>query len=235
MDAIIQQKVKNELNREVARIGLVDRGFIVSFSDIPPLLTADDVAYGNVNWINATMTLNKLPKVDCGYVPSVLQPFGLPSNLLPTEEAFKLTNCFIKPPGEHHKAFNGFVVGTDTSITMLNLANYTGTHVITNPVIEILSEWRCFVLNGEVLDARCYKGNFRFTPYWRIVDDIAKEFKTLDAWSFDVAVTQKELTLIIEMHEVYSLGTYGVNPSTFAALLEAAWNQKWKQHDQNHK
>lgn len=230
MNGYIQKDTKSELNKAVARIGLMERGFHVAFiENSGVLLGRDDVAYGNVGWIADLFRDKGFKPIYCGFVPEELKPWGIETQEVKLDEVFAKTKIFIKPTPEHQKAFNGFV-SLSKAQTQLSLAGYKGEKVLTSPVVNILSEWRCFVVKNELLDARCYKGDFKIAPDWSKAEKIAKTYKAYDAWSFDLAVLDSGLTVIIEMHEVFSLGTYGVNPNTFALMLETAWAQKWKEN-----
>lgn len=75
--------------------------------------------------------------------------------------------------------------------------------------MEVLSEWRCFVMDGKLLDVRRYSGDFSVFPY------ISEIRGMLEAWTdappactLDVAVND-EGTFVMEAHDFYSCGLYG--------------------------
>lgn len=84
-----------------------------------------------------------------------------------------------------------------------------GEYLISE-VVEFLSEWRGFVLDGELLDMRSYAGNFKVQPDYTIVDEMIESYESSPrAYTLDVGVTDHGETVIIEVHEFFSCGLYG--------------------------
>lgn len=82
---------------------------------------------------------------------------------------------------------------------------------LVSELIEIDSEWRGFVLNGKLLDLRCYSGEFSAFPNINVVYDMIKAYtEALRAYTIDVAVT-KNGTALLEIHQFFSCGLYGFN------------------------
>jgi hypothetical protein len=77
--------------------------------------------------------------------------------------------------------------------------------IACSEVVEFESEWRCFVLEGRVLDVRRYKGTFRS--------------------SVDLGVLTDGRTAIVEVNDGYSLGAYGLAAAHYAQLLQARWRE----------
>lgn len=83
--------------------------------------------------------------------------------------------------------------------------------------INIVSEYRCFIYNDELKGIQYYSGDFTKFP------DINKIYDMLDVYNFncsgvapqaytlDVAVTDNNDTVVIEVHEFFSCGLYGFN------------------------
>jgi len=96
----------------------------------------------------------------------------------------------------------------------------TKNYFISERIENIVSEWRVFVMGGEVRGIRCYQGDEFLVPTKSYIDGVAK---TLTSFgypdiSFDVAVAKKEVfnghkvfPHLIEVHDFYSCGLYGFN------------------------
>lgn len=83
---------------------------------------------------------------------------------------------------------------------------------LVSEVIDIKSEWRCFVKDGELLDIKCYSGNPFIMPSIEIIKEMISEYKTCPpAYTLDVCLDSNGGTSIIECHNFFSCGLYGFN------------------------
>lgn len=100
---------------------------------------------------------------------------------------------------------NGFVTAKD----------YFGKEEfqLTFPVEHIASEWRCFVLDGELLGIRCYSGDEWVLPDYSYIQEIIKNYEkrsyTLDVMVSTYSKHKLRQTDIIEIHDFFSCGLYG--------------------------
>lgn len=88
----------------------------------------------------------------------------------------------------------------------------TGKKLFISEVVDFISEWRAFVYRGQLLDVRCYSGNFRVSPDYSVIESMIEDFKNSPiAYTLDVGVIDKngEKTVVIEVHHFYSCGLYG--------------------------
>jgi hypothetical protein len=72
------------------------------------------------------------------------------------------TNIFIKPV--QHKLFTGFVWDGGEASRRSVVTLESDTPIWTSPVMEFLSEYRVFVLKGEILGVRLYRGDWGLAP-----------------------------------------------------------------------
>lgn len=112
---------------------------------------------------------------------------------------------FIKSNDIIKSEYNGIYSVKDI---MHNFPN--GIYQISE-IIEIESEYRCFIYNGQLLGIQYYNGNFKIFPNIETVDNIAKYFSNNSAYTFDVGVNSKGETFLIECHDFFSCGLYGFN------------------------
>jgi hypothetical protein len=131
---------------------------------------------------------------------------------------------FIKPVSE--KLFTGFIWPTYIQ-RVCGLPE--DTEILASEIVEFKSEYRTFVLDGEILDCRRYKGD------WSLPLDKDKTIAAVEAmssWSgcpraycLDLGVTENSNCCLVEVNDAYSFGNYGLQDCLFAKMLEARWDQ----------
>lgn len=88
--------------------------------------------------------------------------------------------------------------------------------------MNFIAEWRCFVRYGDILDIRRYKGELGKTYSLKAVKDMVQSFLNAPAaYSIDIGLTDNDETIIVEVNDGYSLGSYGLDPLLYAKLLSA--------------
>lgn len=76
-------------------------------------------------------------------------------------------------------------------------------------VIDIQSEWRCFIFKGQLVGLQHYLGDFTIFPHIETIKKmISKWAYTCPAYTIDVGINQ-EGTFLIECHDFFSCGLYG--------------------------
>jgi hypothetical protein len=85
---------------------------------------------------------------------------------------------------------------------------------LVSEMIDIVSEWRCFVYDGKLLDSKCYsfyKSPF-LVPDRGTIQEMITQYKTSPkAYTLDVCVGFDGKTSILEVHNFFSCGLYGFN------------------------
>lgn len=124
-----------------------------------------------------------------------------------------------------HKLFNGSVIrSTKDLLTLTNVPSET--EIIVQEYIEMLSEYRFYILNKEIIGVGFYNGNPVFMPDTSIVTNAIYSFiNSPIAYSIDVAVTNNNDTIVIEVNDAFSLGFYGLNPFKYCDMVEARWKE----------
>jgi hypothetical protein len=133
-------------------------------------------------------------------------------------------SVFVKPVSE--KLFTGFVWPTHIQ-RVCGLPE--DTELLVSEVIEFKSEYRTFVLDGEILDCRRYKGD------WSLALDKELTLAAVEAMSswkgcpraycLDLGVTDASNCCLVEVNDAYSFGGYGLNDCLFAKMLDARWDE----------
>ena len=84
-------------------------------------------------------------------------------------------------------------------------------HCQVSEIIDIVSEWRVFVFNGEIQHIGNYSGDCMAFPDADIIKEIVRVYgdEAPKAWTLDVAVTTEGDTVVLECHRFFSCGLYG--------------------------
>jgi hypothetical protein len=86
---------------------------------------------------------------------------------------------------------------------------------LVSDLINIDSEWRCFVFNGELVGMQNYLGDFTTIPDIHLIKEMISEYKGCPpAYTLDVGINEDDGTFLIECHNFYSCGTYGFSNNT---------------------
>ena len=131
---------------------------------------------------------------------------------------------FIKPV--QHKLFSGFVWNGDESSRTRIASCHDNTRIYCSQVLDIVAEYRCFVLDEEILDVRLYKGDWKYHPGRDTIEYAVADLVSPNrAYCIDFGVLRNGKNIFIEMNEGYSFGHYGLKPELVARMLSARWNE----------
>jgi hypothetical protein len=129
---------------------------------------------------------------------------------------------FVKPLTVA-KEFAGMVLTNPSDLNRTQHLDDQLSLQAAEPVTWV-SEWRYFVLRGNVMGVAHYKGNCFTHPDGTTVRRAVGDYTGAPvAYGLDFGVTADGRTLVIEANDGYSLGCYGLDPVVYAAMLEARW------------
>jgi len=131
---------------------------------------------------------------------------------------------FVKPV--LGKQFTGKLVRSLTD--MVGLGSQEDRDVWCSEPMDFVSEWRTFVRYGEIMDSRCYKGNFMVSPDWEMVKEVVERYEGQPAsFTLDIGPVRQEdgsyITRIVEVNDAYACGGYGLFPTQYAKFVCARW------------
>lgn len=134
---------------------------------------------------------------------------------------------FIKPK-EHLKRFTGKVIESIYDLGSLSSVSKQ-TPVFCSELVTWLSEYRVFVVAGEVKGIRHYKGD----PAERVDDAVIESTinklessgQATAAYGIDFGVLDDGATTLIELNDGYALGSYELNRVIYADLILARWEE----------
>jgi hypothetical protein len=111
-----------------------------------------------------------------------------------------------------------FVKSTDkikffTDIVDSNQLSFVpdGNYMISD-IIEIQSEYRCFVYENKLVGIQNYSGDFTIFPNIEIINDMISDYVNSPiAYTLDIGILNNGKNVIIECHNFYSCGLYSTN------------------------
>ena len=139
---------------------------------------------------------------------------------------------FVKGNGlakEHHNIFGAGVINKESSRQNFFIGVPDDFPVLVSDYVDIVSEYRGYVVDGQLKGIKHYLGDIRIFPDMKVVDAAIAAFKTAPiGYSIDFGVTADGKTLLVECNDGYSLGNYGLEASAYTTLLAKRWMQLLK-------
>lgn len=133
-------------------------------------------------------------------------------------------DIFIKPDVETKK-FAGKVFKKESDFIGL-IDEVNPTKVLCSEIIEFKAEFRCFIRYKEILDIRRYKGDWDKAINLDVVKNAILDFTSQpNSYSLDFGITEKNETILVEVNDGHSLGSYGISSQNYAKFLSARWSQ----------
>ena len=232
MKAYVQAQHNQWLNDNCYTVwyGLTRMGYEVhpfSMDDIPTDITRNTVVHGGINTIRRIFTQLGVEQPPIhnpqDYLPQYCNREFI-STTMGQMKGLDKYPYFIKPEVDH-KLFTGFVVSNE--ILKLRLRNISDdTKVLVSEVINMVSEYRCFINQGKLVGSKNYTGDFTKNIDYDMVENAIKDYKDQPiSYSLDFAVTDDDKTTLIEINDGFALGSYGLNPITYTKMIINRWNE----------
>jgi hypothetical protein len=170
------------------------------------------------------------PPFNC--YPDVLKPYygrNIRISTLGVERKKFLENpvkVFVKPVKP--KEFIGNV--WESILNLIPLANKSDDIqcYICEP-IEMLSEFRVYVHDGDILGVKHYWGDWDIIPQRSFVEEVVKNYKPSPiAYGVDIAVIKDPQTkwrkdAVVEANDGCNLGNYGLDAIHYGEMIVARW------------
>jgi len=97
-----------------------------------------------------------------------------------------------------------------------------GNYLISE-MVDIESEWRTFVFNGELVGLQNYLGNCTVFPDVNEIQKMIHAFEDASiAYTLDVGVGPRG-TFILEAHDFFSCGLYGFSKDNVLPVMFSSW------------
>ena len=213
-----------------AYIGFKEKGTkVILFEDIEEVPTSPFNIV--VAWIEDTLKYFKkmgIPEMKSLNVPSELLRFtGRSVEFMTMEEFMKDLRepIFVKPAGVA-KAFPSGILRKASSKRFTLSDVDLSVPVMVSEVIDIVSEYRGYVIKGDLKAIKHYQGDIRIFPNMQVVDEAISAYTSAtDGYTIDFGITDKGQTIFIECNDGWSIGNYGLDPRIYSNLLAARWIQ----------
>jgi hypothetical protein len=189
------------------------------------------VLRGSVESVRDALTRAKRPAPPNLDLPEPLAPwFGRTVRHATMREIRELVDrpsfepCHIKPL-TRHKLFNGTIIRAFRDL-IPTASILDEVKVLVQGVVEFVSEWRAYVLRGQILHVGRYRGDPLLFPDPAVMREALAAFANQPiAMAMDWGVTTEGRTLLVEVNDGYSLGIFGIQGSEYTAMIEARWRE----------
>lgn len=144
------------------------------------------------------------------------------------ERALFGEKIFIKP--KEIKLFTGFVLDQSFYTCLNGIPDDTLVLAYKPFSSEIKSEWRLYVHNNKIADAKNYSGDFATAPYIGFYANLLtikksqgrlpEIFKQMPcAYTIDIAMMYDGASEIVEFNDMWAIGNYGVSNDLYTRML----------------
>ena len=200
---------------------------IILFNSYDELIRShnkEDVILGGINLVRKRLNDFGVPLPDVDYPDELSGYLGRRiwiSDINTINSSPEKWPVFIKPV--KNKIFSGRVVRTTADLVGCGNCN-DNAEIYCSDAVTFLSEYRCFVRYGRIIDVRQYGGNWKISPDPEIIERCVASYENSPkGYALDFGVTDNGKTLLIEVNATVSLGSYGLNVIDYAKLLSARW------------
>lgn len=218
------------VNAFVAYEGFTALGWeVVKFRDIDEIEDRDpeDIVVGGIGSVRKRLDVLGMARrnEEIDYPSALSGYFGRKIWTMTIRELFENErhwNIFIKPK-DYTKKFAGKVVKTYADFIGL-IEEGSDTTLWCSEPVEFITEWRCFVRYGQILDIRPYKGAWDSRLDLSVVRSAVRDFTDAPAaYGLDFGIDRAGNMKLVEVNDGHSLGTYGIAPTNYAKFLSARW------------
>lgn len=139
---------------------------------------------------------------------------------------------FIKPVD--HKRFTGFIwEGGEDPLSRRRIVHLEDSaEIYASEPLNMISEYRAIILEGEILDVRRYHGDWSIAPDPEVITSAVSDFENSGeapvAYTLDFAVVETaegKRTVLVEANDGFAFSNYGLEPVAYASCLAARWQE----------
>lgn len=223
------------VNAFVASVGFKSLGFeIIKYVDSEKVeeTEKDAIFVGGVGMVRKRLSILGIEEQDEIEYPDELREFlnrKVWTSTLKQVIKEERNNIFIKPL--ETKLFQGKIITGFKDFVGLNYGD-KDVKVWCSELINVVTEWRCFVRYGKILDVRYYKGAWDSKLNLDVVNDaISKYTQQPASYCLDFGVDTYGNHYLIEVNDGHSLGSYGMGAISYAKFLSARWSELTETED----
>jgi len=217
----------------ISLMPLMDRGIeVVPFDELDAddffartVFSKQDILIGSVEATNMFFdALDVDAPTYIGYPEELNEFYGRKIYKTTFGERPKEYPYFLKPANDI-KLFTGSLVENDGHIDIIK--NWMANRPIEDSLemyisepIDFVSEYRCFVLEQNLVGMKHYQGDFTVFPNVDVVNQIMNTYSNCPvAYTIDVGVTSTGETCIVELNDFWAIGSYGLDGNTYVIML----------------
>lgn len=193
------------------------QNWITNSNDCVCLFTNDEYLPNHIPIGTVEFVCNYLDK----YFGLIPKPKNIPDELM----EWQFVGRIIKNGTEQDIIKESFVKSNDKIKVFTEICDKApkGNYQISE-LIDIVTEWRAFIYNGELVGLVNYAGDFTKMPNIYKIRKMIQAYKTQPiAYTLDVAVIQSEMTVVIEVHDFFSCGLYGFAEYKILPFMFSKW------------
>jgi hypothetical protein len=141
---------------------------------------------------------------------------------------------FFAKPKDRLKRFTGRVFESYEDLRFIHQVSKK-TEVYCSEVVEWLAEFRVFVLHGKMIGIRHYSGDSSLEPDGAVITEAIGVLETCGqataAYAIDFGILKNGETALVELNDGFSVGSYGLEPGSYADLTMARWLELMRQRE----
>jgi hypothetical protein len=167
------------------------------------------------------------PPFDC--YPQVLQPYYgrriTKSTLGEVRRQFDKDHqpVFVKPIKP--KEFNGTVLTSMLELIPL-VTKKDDIPVYVSEPIDIVSEFRVYVMDKDILGVKHYYGDWSKVPSVDFIDEVVRKYSPCPvAYGVDIGVKASGESFVIEANDGCNLGNYGLDAIHYGEMIISRWTE----------
>lgn len=195
------------------------------------LITLDEVASGKFDmvirrnlFVGSTEFMREVFKRVNKLNVRVPENTNRPCEIITLGEAYKRVEegdkIFVKPL--EIKLFTGLVLDGMKYTCLTGIPEETLVMVYAPFNTKIESEWRIYIHNHKMVDARNYSGDFIVGPDYTYVLSVIEQNKTKFpcAYTIDIGILYSGENVVIEYNDMWAIGNYGIPNDLYVRLLK---------------
>lgn len=227
--------VEASINKYIAKVGFSLRGEeVIEYDELKEILplNEDDIVVDYIGGMYELLDCMNIEYHEYDY-PKALEKFynrkikpGILADIFNKDGTIQ--KSFIKPRFET-KVFTGKVIEKYSDLVGLNVdMNYP---VWISEPINIIAEWRTFIVNQEIIAIQKYRGEYGVVYDFDVVKQAVLAWKeSPSSYVLDIGLTDKGETVVVEVNDGFSVGFYGIAPHKAAIFLEHRWREMTKKY-----
>jgi ATP-grasp domain, R2K clade family 2 len=86
---------------------------------------------------------------------------------------------------------------------------------------KIVSEWRLYVHNRQIIDSRNYSGDFMISPNYDYAKSVIADYPNFPcAYTIDIGVLSSGENVVVEFNDMWAIGNYGIPNDLYFKMLK---------------